>query len=153
MEHRAKPVAIARGLALALGLLCLSLSCNGSESEPSRPIAAPASPGCRIDSVTLKDIARSRGSLISCKRSDYAAACNDAVTAQDDACNTECTAYKKRSGAAPTDPDTDAGTCGPNPVRTSIAAFDPKEHCADESGNPGRKVVTCTVSATCTCDP
>jgi hypothetical protein len=91
----------------------------------------------------------------SCDAGRYAQLCNDAVTDLDTTCTTECARFKKRAVAGPTNPALSGPDCGPNPISTKIDAFDASKHCKEVPRPEGGAdiEISCTVSATCTCDP
>lgn len=118
-------------------------------AQTSREAAGTSSPGCRIDEVVVPDITKTIDGLTTCDASDYARACDRAVTAQDEFCKAQCELYTKR---AP--PQFQGVKCAPYPLRTKTSAFDESKHCEEVvQGESTSYTVSCTVSATCTCDP
>jgi hypothetical protein len=142
---------VARRICLTSVAALLSLllfGCGEPTNAPQGGSAPQAQlPACRINSIVLTDVTKSKAGLTSCTAADYAARCDEGVTEQDNTCATQCALYKKRATAPATgDP------CKANPVQSSTVPF--SDQCKEvKTETTTTYSVACTVKATCTCDP
>ena len=146
---------------LMLSFIVLFLSACTSLNLP--PIYAPdaagnaTNPPCRVNSVKLKAAKDSK--VITprpenCKterlEDDYHELCNTLVTKLDKRCQNSCDNYRKRSNSAPTDPNITGRVCDAFPTVPTIEEYDPSTHCEDKNN---KITISCSVTASCTCDP
>jgi hypothetical protein len=106
-------------------------------------------PACRMKKIILEPAFESQDNLTTCAEKEYYAQCNKAISKLDAKCQDACKNFKKRGKEQ--DPE-GSGQCKADPVEASGPEFRP-EFCRPDQNHSNHFVVSCTVSAECTCDP
>ena len=110
-------------------------------------------PACRANKVALEPVGITERPSTSCGEKDYYTACDKAISQLDTNCQKACGHFKKRGQeSAPAG----TGECKADPVDATVTEFKP-EFCKEfrEGQNPNVviHIVSCIVSAACSCDP
>lgn len=136
------------GLLLAANMVVILVT--GCDGETPGTAPADAAPRCRVESVNLNSVTKTRD-FNNCTAENFATLCDEGVTEQDGACADNCKLYNKRGIANPTDPSITGQECPADPVIATVPPFTDDACKEIEDSNQVR--ISCTVTASCTCDP
>jgi hypothetical protein len=107
-------------------------------------------PACRMVSIKLQPVTKNgEVNQPNLCPDAYAKLCDEAVTQLDARCQANCARFKKRAEAP-----LEGAVCGPTPVVASTDEYDAAKQCVEKAvGDRKTYALTCTVSASCICDP
>ena|SRR5215831_1588183 len=133
---------------------CWLATCLAAVLPSGSPVAQEKRqpPACKISFVRIAPVTKEKKDIASnvILEDEYAKVCDEAVDGLDAKCENACKLHKKRSVDPPI-------VCKANPVEATINEFvesrDAKKVRTPGQPNQFTYTITCTASASCTCDP